>query len=99
MMCKNIDILTLISYKNQEAKFDYRKTSVLIAVISKIKCHVRSAPWCGAAWQTGVHSHNASSDKDLAIEHHLYTPNKQTNKKQSTHKRLICEIPWVFQKE
>lgn len=26
----------------------------------------------------GVHSQNASSDKDFAIEHHLYTPDKQT---------------------
>ena len=29
----------------------------------------------------GVHSQNASSDKDFAIEHHLYTPDKQKNLK------------------
>lgn len=35
-MCKNTDIVTLISYKIKEPNFTIQKTDVLFAVISKI---------------------------------------------------------------
>lgn len=43
MMCKNTDVLTLISYKIKEPNFTIQKTDVLFAVISKIKCDWSSA--------------------------------------------------------
>lgn len=74
----------------------------MIAVISKIQnceCEFSTVMiHVAATCQTGVHSHNASSEKDFAIEHHLYTPDKQTNKTLEYNERLIHEIPWVFQK-
>lgn len=43
-MCKNTDVLTLISYKIKEPNFTIQETDVLFAVISKIKCDWSSAP-------------------------------------------------------
>lgn len=42
--CAKTDIFTLISYKIKEASFTVQETNVLIAVISKIKCDLSSAP-------------------------------------------------------
>lgn len=43
-MCKNTDVLTLISYKIKEPNFTIQKTDLLFAVISKIKCGWNPAP-------------------------------------------------------